>query len=163
MVWRVAITVFAAEFEAADELRLLSLDVFLPYTHGKVRVKLPTRGRALYKVEVRDTPRWPRYIFADDFGDISRILVVRTIRAVVSFGGEAAAVAENLIAEMRRNCAPDGRIRKHAYLVGDILNLIAPSPLAGLSGVVLSLGDTSLRMAVDGHTVTTPYAETSPA
>ena len=162
MVWRVATTGSQAEFAAANELRAEGLDVFLPYVRGKVRVRLPTRGRAVYKAEVRETPRWPRYLFVDDLGDAARVLAARTVRQLISFGGEIASVPESAVAEMRKGCDATGRVLRHSYLVGDILRLIAPSPMAGQRGVVLSLGEASLRLTVGAVTVTTPYGETAP-
>lgn len=151
-MWSVAITTPKCEFDAAQDLGAQGVETFLPYTIEKARVRLPVRGRAVYKVQTLQKPRWSGYLF------VSQRLESRFIRRLVSFGGEPAHVSDKVMDTLRRGCLPCGRIVHH-FVVGDILRLIAPSPLAGRSGVVLRLDDNSVVLSVGAHSVASPYAE----
>lgn len=156
-MWSVAITTPKCEFDAAQDLGAQGVETFLPYTVEKTRVRLPVRGRAVYKVQTLQKPRWPGYLFTRSVDRIDS----RFVRRLVSFGGEPAHVSDKVMDTLRRGCLPCGRIVYQAslYAVGDILRLIAPSPLAGRSGVVLRLDDNSVVLSVGAHSVASPYAE----
>lgn len=153
-MWSVAIT--TQEFEAAEELRRLGHDVFLPYT--RERVRQPGRGRAVYKMQ--NVARWPRYLFVSGSPGEAK-----SVRGFVSFGGERAVVRDEVIALLRKGCAPDGRVIRLSdlYNVGDVLRFVGSSPLAGLSGEVSRLDDSTLSLLVAGRAVTTSYASVRPA
>lgn len=154
-MWSVIFTQNEAEFQVAEKLRFA---VFLPFTRGKVRVKLPTRGRALYKVEVRDTPRWPRYLFVQS-DDYRSILATRGVRGVVNFGGVPSVVSDKVVAHLQEGCDATGRVIHSGFLVGDVLRFVAPSPLVGRVGQIVRLDEEEVVLDVGGRLVSTLYAD----
>ena len=163
-MWRALTTAGQTEFLAAKDLRAEGYDVFLPFVRTKVRVKLPTRGRALFKAVTREEPRWPRYLFTYAENAAEAMKASRHVRGIVGFGGEAAKISERTIDALRRACDKDGRVVRPSllYEIGDVLKILAPSPLAGREGVVLWLSDAVVTMNVEGLTVVSPFGETAP-
>lgn len=158
-MWCVARTTSKGEFQAAEELRAQGLNVFLPYTREKVRVRLPTRGRALFKVQTLDIVRWPRYLFVSL--EAGQRAVGRYVEGLIHFGEDVARVRDEDVAHLRKGCDATGRIVHQSYLyaAGDILRFLAPSPFVGRRGEVVRLDETSVLLSVGGHFVSSPYAE----
>jgi len=162
-MWSVAVVKSTFEFQVKTALNDAELDAFLPYTLEKqvVTVTPPRttanpRPRALHKVEYKQIARWPGYLFCRT-NDINLVLGVRNVSAVVrSAEGEPATLTDTAMAELRRGCAPDGRVLKrselHGFSIGDLLGFVQGSSFAGHSAQVNSIeSDGRVRVTIDGR------------
>ena len=154
-MWTLAVTIGRTEHLVRNRLCAAGVKVFCPYTVEKVRVKVSTRGRTVYKVEHREIILWPRYLFCR--APSSEVLADRDVSYLVKAGdGSPALLTDQAMTAIMRGCNTEGQVVDRArfagFSVGDLLYFVQGSNLAGHSATVLSMRDNgAVEVLIDNH------------
>jgi len=130
------------EERAASNLRAWNIETFAPKL--KERRYRSLRGQPIQVVK----PLFPRYIFArfDASKLLHKVWFTRGVNSVVSFGGHAVVVSEEIISNIRSRTSEDGFIRTGEELtVGDKVR-VKDGLLHGFEGVFESKTKASTRV-----------------
>ena len=164
-MWALAVSIGATEFAVRDRLCLDGINVFCPFIVEKVRVKVTTHPRVLYKAVTRQVALWPRYLFCrvPSSEVLSAIVADRDVSYLVKTGdGLPALLADEAMSGIMRGCDAEGKVTNRArfsgFSVGDLLHFVQGSNLAGhtarvlntrVSGAVEVLVDNRVKAIVD--------------
>jgi transcriptional antiterminator RfaH len=127
--WYVVHTKPKQEARAASNLRSWGIETFAPFLRER-RFSIRTGGID------RDTPLFPRYIFARFAARtlLAKVRLTRGVHDVIGFGESATPVEDALIDTIRARTAPDGLVRMLQPEPGDTVR-IEDGPLRSLVGV----------------------------
>jgi transcriptional antiterminator RfaH len=105
--WYVLYTQPQQESRADSNLRAWGVETFSP------RIKKRARNTFTGKMSFEVKPLFPRYIFARFYNNRQHrdVQFTRGVKSIVSFGGEAVAVPDEIIEEIRVRTGEDGLIR----------------------------------------------------
>ncbi|MFH1438719.1 MAG: transcription termination/antitermination NusG family protein [Pseudomonadota bacterium] len=99
-------------------------------------VKSTRRG----KEHLIKKPLFPGYVFIKTslaYSSKVRILSVRGVSGLVSFGGRPAAIEESVIASLKLLTGRSGSVAPHPYIKDGTRVRVTGGPLAGATGIVL--------------------------